>query len=57
MKSRRFTAQYLPCWGKNSTPQEQQQRTALRDFDPVDVGFGSKCEKLASSVCCPVFHR
>src|SRR5262249_35258384 len=48
MKSRRFTAQYLPCWGKNSTPQEQQQDTALRNFDPVDVWLGSFTSFLPS---------
>jgi hypothetical protein len=43
MKSRRFITRCLPCFReKDSTPQLQQATAALQDFNPPDVGFGSR---------------
>jgi hypothetical protein len=63
MKSRRFTAQYLPCFDrKNNTPQLRQETVALRDFGPTYVADGSwLCEnssgrttrRISPSNCIP----
>jgi hypothetical protein len=48
----------LPCFRlKGCTPQLRQETTALRGFDPAYDGFGSKCEELALSICCPLSPR
>jgi hypothetical protein len=34
-----------------------ERNTATQEDWIADGGNGSKCEKLALSICCPVFHR
>jgi hypothetical protein len=55
MKSRRFTAQYLPCFQTKGI--SQLGTAALRDFNHRYDRLGSKCENLAMSICRPVYPK
>src|SRR5262245_17330837 len=58
MNSRRFTAQYLPCFRrKDSTVQLGQETVALRDFNLAYVRLGSNSVIAAMSAARPLFHR
>src|SRR5262249_45647925 len=54
MNSRRLTVQYLPVSDRKIAHLGTAGAAALRDCGPAYARRGSKCEKLALSICCPV---